>query len=410
MRSIVIILGGVGDRKCQLLGNKTPLEAAKTPNLDWLAKRSYIGTHEHKIKGIPHSDEATLAIFGNKPEEIRRGIIEAVGAGVKFNKGDLALRADFATIDFKTGKIVDRRVGRTLTTKEARILSEEVNKKVKMPFEFQFRSTVQHRGVLVFYGNFSQKITDTDPEYWNHDSKAHPSHPTTNEESAKYTAHWTNIFLKEAFKILRNHRINKKRIEKGLLPANGILLRGAGNHLPELNHYPGWISVNYMPVERGTALLSGMKSYSFEYPDFSGSDVYENLHEGLKKACHFSLKILKNNPNNNFFYIHIKETDIPGHDGNPYQKKKMIEEIDQLLISGIKEIVEKNKIKLLITGDHATPSELKGHSKDPVPLLFYESKVTDIKEKEQRFTEDYTKKGKIKKINALILLKKLGFR
>ncbi len=410
MRGIVIILDGVGDRKCQLLGNKTPLEAAKTPNLDWLAKRSELGTHEHKIEGIPHSDEATLAIFGNKPEGIKRGIIEAVGAEIKIREGDLALRADFATVDFKTGRIIDRRVGRTLKTKEAEKLAKEINKKVVMPFEFEFKPTVQHRGVLVLYGNFSQSITDTDPEYLSHDSKAHPSHTLDESKLSKYTAHWINKFLHESFKILRNHKINKKREKKGLLQANAILLRGAGNKYPELNHYPGWISINYMPVERGIALLSGMRSESFKYPDFDGTDVYENLHKGLKKACKFSLKILKENEKNNYFYIHIKETDIPGHDGDPYQKKKMIEEVDELLISGIKEIVKKHKIKILITGDHATPTELKGHAKDPVPLLFYESKITDNKEKEQRFTENYANKGKYKRIDALILLKKLGFR
>jgi len=408
MRGVFIILDGLGDRACRLLNGLTPLQAAKTPNLDWFAERSRLGLHFHPEKEIPQSDKATLSILGNETMEIRRGVIEAVGAGVKMSEGNVAFRADFASIDFKSGRIIDRRVGRTLNTHEGRELADAINRDVKMPFKFIFKSTVQHRGVLVFLGDLSGNISDTDPEYTSGGDFALPAHSTDHLPLSTHTAHLTNHFLKLCSNVLRNHRVNKERIKRGLLPANALLLRGAGNSTPPLKKYDGWISVNYMPVERGIAILSGMKTLSFKYPDFYGLDVYKNLHEGLKQACSFSAKILEENKRNPFFYIHIKETDIPGHDGDPYEKKKMIEEVDELLISRLRKMAEHQNFRILLTGDHATPCEDKGHSRDPVPFLFYNKSDERLK-KGQRFNEISCSKNSKSGIESVKLLRALNF-
>ncbi|MCX6750378.1 MAG: hypothetical protein NTZ83_02890 [Candidatus Pacearchaeota archaeon] len=115
-----------------------------------------------------------------------------------------------------------------------------------------------------------------------------------------------------------------------------------------------------------------MKNYSFEYPELTGIDAYENLWKGLRKACkHAANVIQKNLKRADYVYVHIKETDLPGHDNKPVEKKLMLEYIDITLFKYLRSIVTQNKIKVVVTGDHSTPCKLKGHSADPVPVLFY---------------------------------------
>ena len=173
MKLIYVVIDGMGDLPIEELGNKTPLEAAETPNMDFLAKRGKTGMMYTVGKGIaPESDVAVISILGYDPYKYStgRGILEAVGAGAVVKDGDLALRCNFATLTDEN-RIVDRRVGRNLTTKEAGELSKAINKKVTLelhPVDFRFMSTIGHRGVLVIHNknNFlSSKITNTDPAY-----------------------------------------------------------------------------------------------------------------------------------------------------------------------------------------------------------------------------------------------------
>ena len=106
------------------------------------------------------------------------------------------------------------------------------------------------------------------------------------------------------------------------------------------------------------------------------------LYEGLKKACKFSIKVLKRNKNNfDYAYIHLKETDLPGHDGKPFEKKEMFENIDKTFFKFLREFAPPNKIKVVVTADHATPCKLKKHSADPVPVLFYNKSIPKIKKR-----------------------------
>jgi len=120
-----------------------------------------------------------------------------------------------------------------------------------------------------------------------------------------------------------------------LLPANCLFVRGAGIESPKLKLYKNWISTSYMPFgKKDFQKVSGMKNFSFDYPMLKGIDAYENLWDGLKKACKFSINVLKKNyKKEDYAYIHIKETDIPGHDNKPFEKKMMLEHIDKTLFS-----------------------------------------------------------------------------
>ncbi len=167
-----------------------------------------------------------------------------------------------------------------------------------------------------------------------------------------------------------------------------------------------------------------MKVFSFEYPKLKGMDVYANLHKGLERACAFAVRILRRNRKNyDYAYIHLKETDLPGHDNKPLEKKAMLEYIDKTLFSFLRKFAPPNQIKVVVTADHSTPCKLKGHSADPVPVLFYngsvpkgEKKYSYSKEKGaetrvvgKKFCEKEARKGELGRMVGGEMLKKVGF-
>lgn len=412
MKGILIILDGMGDLPNKQLGDKTPLEVAHTPNLDFFATRGEMGLmYPVKPGFVPESDEAIVSIFGNELISSSRGQLEARGAGLKLVRGDLALRINFATIDsLEEGNILDRRAGRTLTTAEAEILARSLNEGIVLPCKFEFEPTIQHRGVLVFRGGFSDNIFGNDSTYILGKKTEHHQvvncKPLDEEENSYYTANIVNEFLKQAYKILNQHPVNQERKQRGLMPANYLLVRGAGIEIPKLKFYKKWVSPSYMPLEKGFSELSGMKVVSFEYPKLSGIDSYQNLWQGLKKACSFSIKQIKKNKKEfDYAYIHLKETDLPGHDNKPLEKKMMLEYIDKTLFKFLKKFAPPNNIRIVITADHSTPCKLKAHSDDPVPVLLYNNSIP----KEKKFCEEEARKGTLGRIIGKDLFRKVGF-
>ena len=167
MKGVFVVIDGMADLPNSQIGDKTPLEAANMPNLSFLAARGEMGYMYPVRPGfVPESDESIVSLFGNDLISSTRGQLEARGADLKLVRGDLALRANFATIDsMKSGNILDRRAGRTLTTAEAEILAKALNKSIKLSCPFIFKSTVGHRGALIFKGGFSDNITGNDTAY-----------------------------------------------------------------------------------------------------------------------------------------------------------------------------------------------------------------------------------------------------
>ena len=411
MKGILVILDGIGDLPCKQLGGKTPLESADMPNLNFFAARGEMG-YMYPVKPgfIPESDEAIVSIFGNDLISSTRGQLEARGTDLKLTRGDLALRVNFATIDsLEKGDIIDRRAGRTLTTQEAEVLAKALNK-IKLPCKFVFKQTVQHRGVLVFRGGFSDNISGNDSTYIQGKSKVVDKigfcKSLDDDENSQYSANLVNEFIEKAYEILNKHPVNQERKRRGLLPANYLLVRGAGIEPPKLKLYKKWISVAYMPLEIGFSRVCGMKVFSFDYPKLKNLDAYTNLYDGLEKACKFSIKVLKKNyKNTDYAYIHLKETDISGHDNKPVEKKLMLEYIDKTFFKFLRKFAPQNKIKVVVTADHSTPCNLKVHSADPVPVLFYNDSIP----KEKKFCEKEAKNGSLGGVMGNGLLKKIGF-
>jgi 2,3-bisphosphoglycerate-independent phosphoglycerate mutase len=434
MKGIVVILDGLGDLPCKELGGKTPLEAANMPNLDFLATRGEMGLIDPVRPGfIPESDEAVISIFGNDLIDSTRGQLEARGTDLKLTRGDLALRVNFATIDsLKEGNVIDRRAGRTLTTAEAEQLAKSLNK-IKLPCKFDFKPTVQHRAVLVLRGGFSDNLTGNDLTYSQGKSRRSEKigtfTPLDDEENSQYTVNILKEFTDKACEVLENHSVNEYRKRKGLMPANYLFMRGPGIEPPKLKFYKKWLAVTYMPLETGFARICGMKEFSFSYPKLKDIDSYKNLWAGLRKASKFSIKVLrKNHKNFDYAYVHIKETDLPGHDNKPVEKKLMLEHVDKTLFNFLRKFAPPKNIKILVTGDHSTPCKLKDHSADPVPVLFYnksvpkQSKVmipsflkrnngedSEEKIKGIKFCENTAKKGRLGRMLGKDLFKKAGF-
>jgi len=413
MKGVLVILDGIGDLPCRQLNGKTPLESAEMLNLDFLSARGKLGLmHPVKPGFVPESDEAIVSIFGNDLISSSRGQLEARGAGIKLTRGDLAFRTNFATIDsLEKGNILDRRAGRTLTTEESEFLADEINSKIKLSVPFVFKPTIQHRGVLVFRGGFSDNLISNDLTYVQGkktEKKVGLCKAADDEENSQYTANIVNEFLRQAYEVLNSHQVNKDREKRGLMPANFLLVRGAGIEPPKLKFYKKWFSVAYMPLEKGFSKVCGMHVCDFEYPPLYKLDSYENLWDGLRKACKFAVKAIKKNHKKfDYAYIHLKETDLPGHDNKPLEKKDMLEHIDKTLFKFLRKFAPKNNIAVVVTADHATPCKLKDHSADPVPVLFYPGSAS--KPEEKHFCETQAKKGKLGRIMGKNLLKKVGF-
>jgi 2,3-bisphosphoglycerate-independent phosphoglycerate mutase len=392
MKGVFVILDGVADDTSSKLNDKTPLDYAKTPNLDLFAHRADIFNCFPIAQGIaPQSSSGIVSLLGGDYRDYPRGFLEAVGAGVTLGEGDLALRVNFATIDnINNMNLIDRRVGRTLTNKEAIELTHEINSKLKLPYKFELIHTIGHRGVLIFRGALSQNITNVDPSYeagLSVEQEVHKvelSKPTDDSKKSVITADLLNTFIRKSYVLLENHAVNIKRKKKGYYPANFLLCRDPGVGKQRTKKLDGiWMGFGYMPLEIGVAKVFGMRISTFPYPAMNTDDFYAHSENVLGIAMKKAIEMMETQKDIiDYFYIHFKETDLPGHDNKPLQKVKFIEMIDKYFFANLKRFAD---IKLVVTADHTTSCRMRAHSSKPVPVLFYDSK--NLKEFDHRFTE-----------------------
>jgi len=406
VKLIYVVIDGMADLPISELGNETPLSVAETPNMDFLAESGKTGLMHTVAKGIaPESDVGVISILGYDPFKYAtgRGILEAVGAGIKMRKGDLALRCNFATMGRGT-TIIDRRAGRDLTTDEARKLGEAIQEKVRLtshPANFEFRSTIGHRAVLVIRSKkdkLSSKITNTDPAYTRLEEVGvaekdvkmvlKKCKPMDKSKEAKISATLVNEFVKKSRGVLEGHEINKERVAEGRLNADVILTRDAGHILPNFFNINERYGVRFacladMPVERGIAKLAGMQLVGLPSPS-----------NDLKNDCLIRVKkLLEVLPRYDCFYIHIKGPDEPAHDGNFQLKTQMIATIDKFLFGKLLPKVDLEDHILCVTSDHATPCKLKAHSDDSVPVLIAGDKIKG--DGAPKFSEKECKNGSV---------------
>ncbi|MGC8933013.1 MAG: alkaline phosphatase family protein [Candidatus Methanodesulfokora sp.] len=372
MKLLYLVLDGASDG----LIERSSLRIARKPNIDEITKRSACGLMYTVGKGYaPESDSAVISILGYDPERYYtgRGPIEAVGSGISLKGFFLALRANFATVDPKTMRIIDRRAGRDLSSEEARELASALDGMEIDGFKITVKASVGHRAVVVIESDvqLSDEISNTDPAY---DKVGHISvakkdfspyvaecKPLSDKEDARISAKIVNLFTRRAVEILDKHEVNVKRKKEGKLPANALLMRDAGNKLPEFEQIKSKFGRSFgaiaeMPVEIGICKLMGMKEKKVPPPT-------GDLERDLPSRLSATLELLKEV---DVSYVHLKGPDVYGHDGDLAGKVRSIELIDSIFVEGI--IREIEEIAVLITSDHATPWTLKAHSDDPVPV------------------------------------------
>jgi 2,3-bisphosphoglycerate-independent phosphoglycerate mutase len=375
---LYVCLDGLGDDPVPSFGGLTPLEAARTPVLDGLAKRGSEGlVHTVGEDVAPESDIAVFAILGYDPREDHpgRGVLEALGSGMEFRDGDLAYRVNFATQE--DGEIVDRRVARDLPSQDSAALAGEVNERLVLPgATFELRATVEHRGALVIRsteGDLSANVTNTDPAYAKQGSlgvaletfenRAAPALPLDESDQAGRAAELTNRFVEGAARILGQSPVNERRRSEGRLPANLILTRDGGDHIPRLTSIqdrfgPSWGCFVEMPVERGIAMVLGMAAV----------DAPTGMARREQYAAWAALAA-EALGGYDALYIHIKGPDIPAHDGLAQEKREVIEDIDEAFFSELLPRIHSARTVLAVTADHSTSCARKAHTADPVPLL-----------------------------------------
>jgi 2,3-bisphosphoglycerate-independent phosphoglycerate mutase len=381
---LYVVLDGLGDLPIKELGNKTPLEAAFTPQMDKLAQKGRTGLVYPVGKGIaPDSDIAVISLLGYDAHKYYtgRGPLESFAEGLKVNDGDVALRVNFATVADDGITIKDRRVGRNLTTEEATALAKEINSKVTLSSgTCEFKNTIGHRGVLVIRGmrsKLSGWITNTDPAYdregvfgvakekfENLVAVALPMPGHENSPEAKEAALLLNEFTQKSHKVLSESLLNKKRVLENKMPANVILSRDAGDHLPQFPKIDTFFNLHFgsfvqMPVEKGIALLTGMEI--IDIPDSSG-----HLDVDYPVWAKVALDSIKKYDG---IYVHIKGPDEPAHDGDFKAKKEIIEAIDKFFFTSLLPQLDISNTIIAVTADHSTVCAIKAHSADPVPLL-----------------------------------------
>lgn len=358
---IVAIADGVGDRPNPELGGLTPLEYANTPHLDQLAKEGMTGIMDLMSPGITvGTDMGHLILFGNPSENYPgRGPMEAAGVGLDLQPGDVAFRCNFATRG-DNRIVVDRRAGRIRERTEE--LAALINGLQIEDVTFLFKEATEHRAVLVMRGpGLSAKVTDSDPKAPNDGHPFKEVLPKDNTEEAKKTARILNEFLEKIYPLMDEHDVNVQRRAEGLLPANFVITRGAGQFsvIDRLGEQFGYTAAVVAGEDTvlGVGRLSGYDVYTEE--SFTGN-MDTNVQQKAKKA----LEMIENH---DLVYVHLKVTDVKGHDNKPFEKAKGIELYDEL-VGILMENRPENTI-IALCADHSTPCEKGEHSGEPVPIV-----------------------------------------
>jgi 2,3-bisphosphoglycerate-independent phosphoglycerate mutase len=339
----MIIMDGLGGLPLEP-GGKTELETADTPNLDALAAQSELGLTVPVGSGITvESGPGHLGIFGYDPIQYRigRGVLEAVGLGIELGPNDVAVRGNYCAVD-AAGVVTDRRAGR-IPTEVSRELSRLLSTQIEDVI-FLVETVREHRLSIVLRGTgLSADVSESDPQ--KNGYRPLPLQPLTPE--AEKTARLVNQFVERARQIMEAYTPKP--------PANMLLMRGFDNY-PNFPAFPDLFGLHaaaiaVYPTYRGIAKLVGMQLLEVE-----GNTAEDEF------------KTLERNWNDyDFFYLHIKETDLAGEDGNFDRKVRIIEEVDGLM----PRLMALRPDVVIVSGDHSTPAALKGHSWHPVPTLVY---------------------------------------
>lgn len=391
MKYVVILGDGMADEPIESLGNKTILQAADTPFLDMLSKKSEIGmVHTVPDGMVPGSDTANLSVLGYDPKIYYSGRspLEALSIGVPMTDTDIALRCNIVTISEEEGvpyeeqTIIDHSSSE-ISTEDCGILLEAVRKELENDI-FKFYLGTSYRHCTIWHNGSVVKLT---PPHDVLGQKVGPNLPET--ESLRE-------MMKKSYEILKNHPLNIERKKKGLNPANSCWFWGAGTK-PALSSFEEktgkkGVMISAVDLLKGIAVGAGMDNIIV--PGADGT-----LHTNYEGKANAAIKALTED-GYDFAYIHVEAPDEMGHQGSVERKIKAVENLDGRVIKTVVEGLKKSgePFRVIVTPDHPTPIRLRTHVAKPVPYLLYDSteeldRTWNYNEAEAEASKNYVANG-----------------
>jgi 2,3-bisphosphoglycerate-independent phosphoglycerate mutase len=365
MKFCVIIPDGMADYKLEKLSNRTPLEAARTPNLDNITSNGTLGLVNTIPKGFsPGSDIACLSVLGYDPKVYYTGRapLESASLGIELAENDTAVRCNLITAnedtleDFSAGHISDNEAKLIIT-----ILNEKLGRN-----NIKFYAGKSYRNIMVHKGDTVIEADCTPP----HDIIGKSI--KQNLPKGKDSDVLINL-MRDSYHLLANHNLNKVRIDLGENPANMIWLWGQGKS-PSLVPFSELYGLSGAVIT-GVDLLRGMATYiNWNIIDVPGATAY--LDTDYDAKAEYAIEAMKTH---DLVLIHIEAPDEAGHEGNIHEKIRAIENIDKKIIGPVFDALKKyNEFRILILPDHYTPISKRTHTSEPVPFTIYD---TDSKQK-----------------------------
>lgn len=365
MKYLIILGDGMSDEPIAEYGGKTPLQMAKKPHIDWLAKHGQSG----QLKTVPESmhpgsEIANMAVLGYEVEKVfeGRGVLEAASMGVELQPGDLGLRCNLITIENE--KIKNHSAGH-ISNEEAAELIQFLDKELGSE-KVKFYPGVSYRHLMVIKGG--KKDFKCTPPHDVPGTAFREVLPKSNSVEAQKTTDLVNELILKSQVLLENHPVNKKRMEAGKEPANSIWPWSPGYKpaMPTLKEMFGIQSsavISAVDLIQGIGVYAGMDVIKVE----GATGLYNTNYEGKAKAALDGLK------SHDLVYLHIEASDEAGHEGDVELKTRTIEYLDQRVVKTILEETEKMEedVAIAILPDHPTPCALKTHTREPVPFTIY---------------------------------------
>ncbi len=366
MKIILILLDGLGDRSYLQLGDKTPLQAATTPNLDRLASMGSNGLFHASAPGLCFPSElAHYLLFGYPKDDFPgRGLLEAVGEGIAFDEDDVISLAHLSHVKWENDQavLVDKRP--PMPGEDLKELLLKIEAATFGGCDFRLRHTRSHDSLLVIKGSVSAYVSDSDPMA--------PGQPMAricalddNRESkrAERTANALNAYLTYCHKTLENHAINRRRRAMGLPVANFLATQRCGKRIVQPPFHDKWgmkgLLIASGAVYGGLAHELGLAFQRVEDTNAPGEDLEQRVRFALDDSRH------------DFVHVHTKVPDEAAHTGDPEKKKAAISMLD----AGLRQLVDvvqtrREDLLVAVTADHSTPSvSTLIHSGEPVPLM-----------------------------------------
>ncbi len=362
MKYIILLGDGMADYPIKSLGGKTPLEAASTPNMDYIAAQGTLGLIDTIPSGFsPGSDVAILTLLGYDARTCfsGRGPLEAANMGVQLGSDDVAFRCNLVTISSDKNPVMEDFTSGHITSDEAKVIINDIDKKLGTD-EFKFYPGVSYRHLMVWKNGIS-------------DMETTPPHDIVGQPVKKYLPRGRGAekildLIRQSQDILHNHLINQQRLAENRKPVTSIWPWGQGRapRILELSEKYGIKGgmISAVDLLNGIGIYAGLHVIRVEgATGYTDTNYLGKAHAALDALRFYDL-----------IFVHVEAPDEMGHEGNLEGKIKAIEDFDDKIVGTImKGIDDFSPYRVMVLSDHPTPIVLKTHSSDPSPFAVLSS-------------------------------------